>query len=160
MVGLVPDLGQVIENGAFEVPGAVVELQLLHPRLMEGVDQFAVDVELQLGVRGIADPNRLRALIAAQPVGLPFEKTALAHDPVHDLHVGRRARHRAQQPVVPGRGFAGVAGIHQGEQREGGVAQPAEAVVPISGTAELLRQRRGRGRNDAAGRIDRSAPSK
>ena len=38
------------------------------------------------------------------------------------------------------------------EQRDGGVAQPAEAVVPVAYAAELLGQRRGRRGDDAAGR--------
>ena len=152
VVRLVPYFRQMFEHLAFEVPGSVIQLQLGHPRLMKCVDQFAVDVELQLGMRGIADPDRLRALVTGQPARLPFEQAALAHDAVHDLHAGRRPRHRAQQPIVPARRFLGIARVHQRQQREGGVAQPAEAIIPVSGAAELFRQRRGRRRDDAAGR--------
>ena len=103
-------------------------------------------------MRGVADPHRLCAFVAGQPCGLPFQQATLAHDAVHDLHVGGRTRRRPQQPAVPGGGFLGVAGVHQRQQREGGVAQPAEAIIPVSGAAELFRQRgRWRG-DDAAGR--------
>ena len=103
-------------------------------------------------MRGVADPDRLRALIARQPAGLPFQQPPLAHDAVHDLHVGRRSRHRAQQPIVPGQRFLGIARVHQRQQREGGIAQPAEAIVPVARAAELFRQRGGGRRDDAAGR--------
>ena len=152
VIRLVPYFGQMLQHRAFQVPGPFIELQLGHARLVKRVDQLAIDIELQLGMRGIADPDRLRAFIAGQPARFPFQQAALAHDAVHDLHIGRRARHRAQQPIVPGRGFLGVAAVHQRQQREGGVAQPAKAIVPVSRAAELFRQR-GRGcGDDAAGR--------
>src|ERR1700730_6716014 len=44
----------------------------------------------------------------------------------------------------------GIARVHQREQSEGRVAQPAETVVPIAGAAQLLRQRGGRRRDNAA----------
>ena len=151
-VRLVPDLGQMIQHDAFQIPRTFVELQLGHARLMECVDQLAIDIELQLRMRGIADPHRQRAFIPRQPVRLPFQQAALTHDAVHDLHMRRRAGHRAQQPIVPAQGFLGVAAVHQRQQREGGIAQPAEAVIPVARAAELFRQR-GRGRGDnAAGR--------
>ena len=45
-----------------------------------------------------------------------------------------------------------VAADHQRVQRQAGVAQPAEAVVPVAHAADLLGQRRRRRRDDAAGR--------
>ena len=119
---------------------------------MQGIDQLAIDVELQLRMRGITDPDRLRAFIAGQPVGFPLQQAALARDAIHDLHVGGRTRRGAQQPMVPGQCFFRIAGVHQDHERKGGVAQPAEAIVPIAAAAELLRQRRGGRRDDAAGR--------
>ncbi len=101
---------------------------------------------------GIADAHRGRALVSRQPWHLPFGQPPLAGKPVHDLHLLRAARHRAQQPVAPGLRLVVEAGVHQREQREGGVAQPAEAVVPVADAAQLLGQRRGRRRHDPAGR--------
>ena len=152
VIRLVPDLGEMLEHRTFQRPAAFVELELGHPRLVKRINQFAIDVELQLRMGGIADPHRQRALIAGQPVRFPFQQAPLAFDAVHDLHIFRRTRHRTQQPVMPGGSLAGVTGVHQRQQREGGVAQPAEAVVPVPGAAELFRQRRRRCRNDAAGR--------
>ena len=59
---------------------------------------------------------------------------------------------RPQQPLAPRRGLVDVAAHHQRVEREGGVAQPAVAVVPVAHAAELLGQRRGRRGDDAAGR--------
>ena len=47
--------------------------------------------------------------------------------------------------------FLGVAADHERVQRVGGVAQPAVAIVPIPHAPDLLRQRRRRRGNDAAG---------
>lgn len=149
-VGLIPDRGEMLQHLALQRPGLAIEREIRVAPLMEGVDQFAIDVKLQLRMCGVADPHRLRALIAGKPIGLPFEQPAFAVDAVHDLHAGRIAGDRAQQPIVPGRCLFGVAVVHQREQREGGVAQPAEPVVPIARAAELLRQRGGRRRDDAA----------
>ena len=63
-----------------------------------------------------------------------------------------RAGDGAQQPVPPGPGLFQVAGVQQRIQREGGVAQPAIAIVPVAHAAQLLRQRGGGGRHDAARR--------
>ena len=41
VVRLVPDVSQMFEHRAFQVPRAVIELQFGHPRLMKRVDQFA-----------------------------------------------------------------------------------------------------------------------
>ena len=139
MIRLIPDFRQVPQHRAFELPRAVFELQFGHARLVERVHQLTVDVELHLGVRGIAGPYRLCAFVTGQPAHLPFHQPPLAHDAVHDLHVGRRSRRCAQQPIVPRGRLFGVAGVHQREQRERGVAQPAEAVIPVLRTTELFR---------------------
>ena len=76
VIGLVPDLGEMFQHRAFQSPALVVELQFGHARLVKGVDQLAVDVELQLRMRGIADPDRPRAFIAGQPIRLPFQAAA------------------------------------------------------------------------------------
>ena len=121
-------------------------------RLVERVHHLAVDVELQLRRGGVADAHRLRALVAGEPGELQFRQAALAGDAVHDLHLRRAAGDRAHQPVAPGARLVVVAGVHQREQRERGVAQPAVAVVPVAHAADLLGQRGGRRGDDAAGR--------
>ena len=63
------------------------------------------------------------------------------------------AGHGAQQPVAPREGLVVVAATHQRLERERGVAQPAEAVVPVAIAPERLGQRGGRRGHDAARRV-------
>jgi len=76
----------------------------------------------------------------------------LAGDRIHDLDAVQRAGDRTEEPFPPGARVFVIAGIHQRDQREGGVAQPAKPVVPIALATQPLRQRGGWRRNDAAGR--------
>jgi LuxR family transcriptional regulator, maltose regulon positive regulatory protein len=59
---------------------------------------------------------------------------------------------QAGQRVTPRSRFAPETGREQRLQRVSGVAQPAVTVIPVTDAAEFLRQRRGRGRDDPAGR--------
>ncbi len=106
---------------------------------MIGVHDFAEHVELQLRVRGIADAHRRRILITGQAVDFPFGEPPLAADAVHDLQLIGGAGNRAQQPFAPSPRLFVIAGVHGAEQRQGGVAQPAIAVIPIALAAEPLR---------------------
>src|SRR5438105_896723 len=66
-IRLVPDLAQMFEQRPLERPCRIEEFQLRDARLMKYVHQLAIDVELQLGMGGIADPHRPRAFVARQP---------------------------------------------------------------------------------------------
>ena len=121
--------------------------------LIQRIHHFAVDVELQLRARGVADAHRPRAAIAREPRHLPFHQPALACQAVQRLDLCRRAGDAAPQPGAPGLRLLAIAGMHQREQRERGIAQPAIAVVPVALAAGQFGQRGGRGSDDAAGRI-------
>ena len=155
LIGLAPDILEMFEKRDLSVPSGFVGRQPAAPRLMIGVHDLAEHVELQLGVRRIADAHRRGFLVAGQPVGVPFGEPPLAADAVHDLQLIRAAGDRAQQPFAPSLRFFVIAGMHGAEQRQRGVAQPAIAVIPIALAAEPLRQRRGRRGDDAAGRPHR-----
>jgi hypothetical protein len=58
-VGLSADLAEMFEQFAFELPGAAAELDIGAPRLMEGIHQFAENIELELPMGGIAEAHRL-----------------------------------------------------------------------------------------------------
>ena len=135
-----------------QAPGGIGGLETLAARLVQRVDDLAVDVELALVRRAVADADRLRALVAAEPGKLELREPALAGDAVHDLEVLGRARDRAEEPVTPGACLLDVSGADEREQRQGRVAKPAEAVVPVPHAADPLGQRRRRRRDDSAGR--------
>ena len=78
-----------------------------------------------------------------------------AVDGVHDLEVVGVAGDGAQQPVPPEPRLVDVPGVDQRLDGQGRVAQPAVAVVPVALAAEVLGQRGGGGRDDAAGLLVR-----
>ena len=152
LVRLLPHLLQVFQQGRLQGPGLRAVQQLGGAGLVQGVQHLPVHVQLQLRRRGVADAHRGGALVARQPGYLVLLQQPFAGDAVHDLHLVRAAGDAAVQPAGPGPGFLGVPSRHEGEQGDGGVAQPAEAVVPVPHAAQRLRQRRGGRCDDAAGR--------
>lgn len=118
---------------------------------MEGVEHLAVDIELTLLDGGVADTDGRGVAVPGQPRQLGLRQPPLTGQPVHDLQIVGGAYHRAQQPVPPGVGLVQIARGQQAVQGEAGVTQPAVAVVPVAYAAQLLGQRGGGGRHDAAG---------
>ena len=117
---------------------------------MERVHDLAVDVELHLTVRGVADAHGLRVLISRQPRDMPLAQETLPAQAVHDLNLVGAAGSGAQQPVPPFFGLLVIAGVHQREKGERGVAEPAVAIVPVANSADELGERHGRRGDDAA----------
>jgi hypothetical protein len=103
-------------------------------------------------MRGVADANRPRVLVARKPVDLPFREAPLAADAVHDLHLLGAPGRRAQEPVSPRLRLAVIAGVHESEERERRIAQPAIAIIPVPRSAELLRKRGGGRGDESSGR--------
>ena len=119
---------------------------------MHGVGDLAVHVELELRRGRVPDPDGLRALVPGKPSDLVLGEAPLARGPVHDLELIGRSGHRAQQPVAPSPRLLVVSEADERVQRERRVTQPAVAVVPVAHAADPLGQRRGRRRDDPAGR--------
>jgi hypothetical protein len=152
LVRLTPDLRHVTENTAADRNRAINRWQTMALGHIQSVEDLAIHIELCLLHRGIADPHRPRAFVPGQPWHLPLRQPPLAPKPVHDLQLVRAAGDGPQQPIPPCAGLVIKSRMHQSQQREGGVAQPAVAVVPISRAADLLGQRGGRRRDNSAGR--------
>ena len=121
---------------------------------MDGGEQFAVDVELALVPGAVADSNGGRVSPALQVGQLPLGQIMFATDAEHDLEVpapveraGGGRGHVVEELI----GFVGAGRHPERLDREGSVAHPGVAVVPIAGTALHLRQRGGRRRADGAG---------
>ena len=153
LVGLLPDpLDEVDDHRQLIPRNRRVARDAARARLVERVERLAVDIELELVVRPVADANRRGLFVARQPRQLDLGEAVLAAHAVHDLRVRRRAGDRAQQPVHPRARLLGVATEHQGVERERGIAQPAVAIVPVANATELFGKPGRRRRDDAAGR--------
>src|SRR6516225_8896803 len=140
------------EKGATDRNRAVDRRHSVEMGVIERVEDFAVDIELGLVYRSVADAGGPRALISRQPGRLPLGQSALTAEPVHYLQLVPAACHGPQKPIPPSSRLVIKAGIHQGQQSKGGIPQPAISVIPVARAADLLGQRGGRRRDDAAGR--------
>src|SRR5581483_11808016 len=58
LVGHAPRLLEVLEERELDPPRVRVELEPVHARLIEAVEHLAVDVELELFARRVADAHR------------------------------------------------------------------------------------------------------
>ena len=95
--------------------GLAVELPTAARVTVRGLEQLAVDVELQLWRGGIADPDRTRAAIAGERQ-LSLGRASATVEAVEDLEAGMGELRRVQQPREVGVGLRRTAeprGRHQ-----------------------------------------------
>ena len=93
-----------------------------------------------------------RAAVAAELLQLDLVGARHAVERVEVGDVGAAAAEAdAHQPGEEGVGLVDHAHLEEGVQREGGVAQPGEAVVPVALATDLLGKAGGRRRDDGAG---------
>ena len=118
---------------------------------VDRVEQRAPDVVLVLVVGAVADPHRSRPAVAPEVVEGALGQVLLAADPVHDLQVRVLAADFEDEFHERLRLLAEAERV-QGPEAEGGVADPAVAVVPVPFPAGRLRQRGGRRGDDRPGR--------
>ena len=155
LVRLPPEFLEKRDERPLELPGRRVWGNARLQRQVHRVHYLAVDIELELVDGGIPDPHGSGALVTGQPRQLEFGQPPFAGGTIHDLQVPRIAGHRPQQPVAPRQRLLGIAADEKRIEREGRVPQPAVAIVPVADAADLLRQRGGRGRDDAPRRCER-----
>ena len=153
VVRLVPVRGQLVDERALQRPALRRLLEPAVAGVLEGDHHLAEHVGLALVHGAVADAHRAGAGVAGEVVELALGELAATVDAVHDLEVLGVSRDRPQQPVAPAPRLVGVAGPDERLEREGRVAQPAEAVVPVAFAAEVLRERGGRSRHDAPGLV-------
>ena len=138
-------------SAAFQRPGRVIGAETRAARDVEGVEHFAVDVELELFDRPIADSDRSGAFVARQPGMFEFLEPPFARYAVENLQVVRSSGDRPQEPLVPRLRFVEDARPNQRIKGEGRVPKPAISIIPVARAAQLFRQGRRRGRDNAAG---------
>ncbi len=151
LVRVLPVVDNELDEVARQRPGLLVGADRELTREVQRIQYLAVDVELELCRRGVADAHRPRVLIAGQPIDLELGQAALTGWPVQGLEGGRIATRGAEQPIDEGTRLLRVAADVQRPQAERGVAHPAVAVVPVADAADLLWQGRGGRGDDAAG---------
>src|SRR4051812_32391792 len=92
VVGVPPERLDTLDHPAPTGPEACVDPSAQLAAEERHADALAVDVELELFGRCIADPDRLGALVAGKFTEFELREPTLAADPVHDLDLGRVAR--------------------------------------------------------------------
>ena len=158
-VRLVPDLLDMLDQRPLDVPGLRAEIEPVLAGGMEDVENLAEDVELELAVGAVADPDGSAALVAGEPVGDQLALQALARHPIHDRHLRGAPGGGAEEPLGPALGLLTVAREKERVERERRVAQPAIAIVPVALAADLLGQRHRRRRHRSRRYPGWSAPS-
>ena len=157
LVRLIPVLAHPLDDPRQIRPGCVRDRRRVLVEEVDGVDQLAVDVELELVGGAVPDPDRGRAHVALEVRQHLLVQLRAAVDPVHDLERPRLAADALPEAVgepvhEPGR-LLGEAEPEQCVEREGGVADPGVAVVPVPPAADLLGQARRRRGDHRARRL-------
>ena len=159
LVRLSPDFLEVRDQRPLQRPGRLAGGETGAARDVKGVEHFAIDVELELLDRPVADLDRSRAFVARQPGNFIFLKPSLARDAVDNLQVVWRASHCAQEPFVPRLRLVEKASPDQRIKGERRVPKPAVSIIPIARAAQLFGQRRRAGGDNAASSPSARAPS-
>src|SRR5262249_37917467 len=115
LVGALPVRAHPVDQPAHVAPQVVRDRLTVLVEQIDRVEQLAVDVELELGDRAVADPDRTRAHVAVEMRQLLFREILAAIDTVHDLEraVGLELLATSLYPLHERRGFFGETETHQ-----------------------------------------------
>ena len=152
LVGLAPHLHRALRLGLDDRPQPARQPVAAARVEQDRVEHRAEHVVLALVERAVADPHRPRSGVAREIVPRGLGQVAAAVDPVHDLEravvvgleVGDELHELVRLPVE-------VEEVQRLE-REGRVAHPGEAVVPVALAARGLGEGRGQRRHRRPGR--------
>ena len=157
LVGLAPDARRALRLRLDDRPQPPREPLAAARVQQDRVQRGAVDVVLALVERAVADPHRARAGVAGELVDRRLGQVAAPVDAVHDLQravgVGLEVGDELHELV----GLPVEVQPVQRLQREGRVADPGVAVVPVALAARRLGQRGGERGDRRAGRHVREA---
>ena len=148
LVGLAPLLHDVGLNLFHQLPHILDLVQRSRDQavvLVDQVHQITERVVLPLMVGVVADAYGLRAFVAAQMLENRFRQLPLSADAVHDLErvpVGGKGGLNETHEALR---HAGVTHFEKRLDGHGRVAQPAEAVIPVTHLAHRLGQAGGEG---------------
>src|SRR5688572_25526592 len=131
MVRLLPVRTNVLSENTEHVRRFSIERALFLAEPSDCVDDFAVGIELDLFGRCVPDAYRPRRQVAVEVGELFFSRWDLTVNVVKNAELWPSETCRVEQPVYERARFFVVAEAKQRPNRERGVSQPAEAIVPI-----------------------------
>lgn len=134
-----PVVGRLLGQSEQQVADLVAELDLVAQQ-PGGEQHLTEDVELALLPRVVADANGRAVTPSTQMVQLVLGEVSLAFQAVDDLQRAvAEIADRIRQPDEEPSGFVRTRPHPQRLHGQADVAQPGEAVVPVEGSADLLR---------------------
>ena len=141
VIGFLPLGGRAVGQVRQQPLRRLTQAVNLIRQAQRGVEELAVDVELALVPRAVADPYWPAVAPAAEVGQLAFGEVTFAADAEHDLEVEaaadlrcRGVRHELEELV----GFVRACRDPQRLEREARVADPRVAVVPVARAARRL----------------------
>ena len=152
LVGLAPDPGRALGLGLDERPEPPRQTLAALGVEQDRVERGAEDVVLALVESAVADPDRSCARVAGEVVARGLGQVAPTVDPVHDLQGAVFGRLDVGDELHVLVGFPVQVQPVQRLEREGAVADPGVAVVPVPLAAGGLGQRSRQGGHGRAGR--------
>ena len=157
LVGIPPDLCRALRLALDDRPQPPRHALAATRMEQDRVERRPEDVVLALVEGPVADPHRVGSGVARELVARGLGEVAAPVDPVHDLERAVVVRLEVGDELHELVGLPVQIQEVQRLQREGRVADPGEAVVPVALTARRLRQRGGERRDGGAGRHVREA---
>src|SRR5579862_1043657 len=88
-IRILPSRFEEIHQPSLQAPGVIITFELVLTCDVQRVDNFAIDVELKLLMRGVAYTHWTALLIARQPRKLRLNEHSFARDSIHDLSILR-----------------------------------------------------------------------
>ena len=157
LVGLRPVVDHPVDEHADVLPRVEAEPVAVFVGQVERIDHLAVDVELQLSARRVADANRRAVCVAGPMSEFDLVDLGVAVEVVQRRQRGLVTRtvaalYALDEPLGERVGFGEVAELDERVQRERGVADPDVSIVPVAFAADHFGETRGPGRHDPAGR--------
>src|SRR5258705_2800141 len=149
-VRFAPVGAHILDQRAHHLPrGTIQRLAVplkpsLAPIAVYVIEHLAEDIQLFLMRRPVSNAYRARTAIAIEMGQFPLLQVALSSNTVHNLEVFAACVIEASQPVRERLGLLRISKHAQRIQGESGIAQPGVAVIPVTYSPELFRQRSSR----------------
>ena len=150
---LLPGHAHVIDNLGHMLPTLMADGLAVFVGQVHRVQQLTKNIQLHLIKCAVANPHRPGAAVSGQVAQLYLGQIIAAVNAVHDVQLqGLVAAlpYPATQPAHKAIGLIDKAQAHKGINREGRIANPGIAVIPVTLAPRGFRQAKGGGRNDRA----------